>query len=372
METTPRDIRRGVPEGARRLEAWLQKGELIVLGDPWDAEPPQVDGDCDHPDAHHCDAMGCGSMSHVLFRGNLLSLTKGRKTETTPIDIIRTLLEAVLATTDMDAAGERLGAAVNAAADFLADTADAAGMPGNWYVCPSTHCERSKECRSPHECSGRGRHAAKSGGPRCVLPPTLRCPQPPGAPTEVTHCDTCHADLLPDADPVEWTDAEQAALTALASEKDLSEHAVLRQALRLYQLVSNDPSIVHMPDNFLPPHLRPAAPPVQATATGATLARDLRKLLDRADQFAHEMKADGVKFDLADAISADPRFSGWLAGHGHEIAALLDPPPDDAPTERSLNTCHACGVRLAPDDFDGICSACDHDEEPTAEVPRAG
>lgn len=25
-----------------------------------------------------------------------------------------------------------------------------------WTRCPSTHCERSEECRSPHECSGTG------------------------------------------------------------------------------------------------------------------------------------------------------------------------------------------------------------------------
>lgn len=24
-----------------------------------------------------------------------------------------------------------------------------------WKDCPSTHCERSHECRSPHECSGK-------------------------------------------------------------------------------------------------------------------------------------------------------------------------------------------------------------------------
>ena len=23
-----------------------------------------------------------------------------------------------------------------------------------WKNCPSTHCERSQECRSPHECNG--------------------------------------------------------------------------------------------------------------------------------------------------------------------------------------------------------------------------
>lgn len=29
-----------------------------------------------------------------------------------------------------------------------------------------------------------------------------------------------------------------------------------------------------------------------------------------------------------------------------------------------LNRCCECGVQLAPDDFDGICSACDVEDEP--------
>jgi len=27
-------------------------------------------------------------------------------------------------------------------------------MNDNWKRCPSTHCERAQECRSPNECSG--------------------------------------------------------------------------------------------------------------------------------------------------------------------------------------------------------------------------
>lgn len=27
-----------------------------------------------------------------------------------------------------------------------------------WRICPSTHCERSQECRSPNECSGTGKN----------------------------------------------------------------------------------------------------------------------------------------------------------------------------------------------------------------------
>jgi len=33
-------------------------------------------------------------------------------------------------------------------------------MTENWERCPSTHCERAQECRSPHECSGTGRRLA--------------------------------------------------------------------------------------------------------------------------------------------------------------------------------------------------------------------
>lgn len=27
----------------------------------------------------------------------------------------------------------------------------------NWKRCPSTHCERTQECRNPGDCSGTGR-----------------------------------------------------------------------------------------------------------------------------------------------------------------------------------------------------------------------
>jgi hypothetical protein len=55
--------RLAVPVGAKRLDAWEYKGQLIVCGDPVD-----TDGDVDHPHAHNCDAMGCSSVSHVLIR----------------------------------------------------------------------------------------------------------------------------------------------------------------------------------------------------------------------------------------------------------------------------------------------------------------
>lgn len=39
-------------------------------------------------------------------------------------------------------------------AAYRADTAEQ-----RWQRCPSTHCERSQECRSPSDCSGTGRSA---------------------------------------------------------------------------------------------------------------------------------------------------------------------------------------------------------------------
>jgi hypothetical protein len=36
----------------------------------------------------------------------------------------------------------------------------------NWMRCPSTHCERHQECRTPHECAGTGRAKLYAmGGP---------------------------------------------------------------------------------------------------------------------------------------------------------------------------------------------------------------
>ena len=45
-----------IPDGGELIEAYRTPAEYIVLGDPDDV-----------PD-HNCDAMGCGSLSHVLFR----------------------------------------------------------------------------------------------------------------------------------------------------------------------------------------------------------------------------------------------------------------------------------------------------------------
>jgi hypothetical protein len=32
------------------------------------------------------------------------------------------------------------------------------GPLDRWRICPSTHCLRSQECRSPHECCGTGKN----------------------------------------------------------------------------------------------------------------------------------------------------------------------------------------------------------------------
>jgi hypothetical protein len=56
-----------VPQGAVRLDAWKYKGQLIVCGDP-------VETDVDDPLAHNCDAMGCGSCSHIVIRERLNEL----------------------------------------------------------------------------------------------------------------------------------------------------------------------------------------------------------------------------------------------------------------------------------------------------------
>ena len=53
-----------IPKGAKLVEAYLTHREVIVMG--WPAEDDEN---------HNCDAMGCGTLSHVFYR---LSLTNGQ------------------------------------------------------------------------------------------------------------------------------------------------------------------------------------------------------------------------------------------------------------------------------------------------------
>lgn len=40
-------------------------------------------------------------------------------------------------------------------AAYVADQWEKRQDPMRWSRCPSTHCERSQECRSPNECSAK-------------------------------------------------------------------------------------------------------------------------------------------------------------------------------------------------------------------------
>lgn len=46
-----------IPKGAKLVEAYLTPREVIVMG--WPGEDDET---------HNCDAMGCGTLSHVLYR----------------------------------------------------------------------------------------------------------------------------------------------------------------------------------------------------------------------------------------------------------------------------------------------------------------
>ena len=50
-----------IPQGATLVEAYKTDREIIVMG-----QPPE--GDELTEDGHNCDAMGCGTLSHVIYR----------------------------------------------------------------------------------------------------------------------------------------------------------------------------------------------------------------------------------------------------------------------------------------------------------------
>jgi hypothetical protein len=66
MSTTPEGFSEVAPN------VFVGKGEIVVCGDPPDTEHLTDDNDPRH---HNCDAMGCGSFSHVVFRGKLAEPT---------------------------------------------------------------------------------------------------------------------------------------------------------------------------------------------------------------------------------------------------------------------------------------------------------
>jgi hypothetical protein len=59
-----------IPEGAKLVEAYETAHEIIVCGEP----EPEPEGLADeeygrwYETAHNCDAMGCGTLSHVIYR----------------------------------------------------------------------------------------------------------------------------------------------------------------------------------------------------------------------------------------------------------------------------------------------------------------
>ncbi len=46
-----------IPKGARLVEAYLTEREVIICGSPKEDD-----------ESHNCDAMGCTTLSHVLYR----------------------------------------------------------------------------------------------------------------------------------------------------------------------------------------------------------------------------------------------------------------------------------------------------------------
>jgi hypothetical protein len=53
-----------IPKGARLIEAYESEKEIVVCGDPPSEYPEGTPED----DQHNCDAMGCATLSHVIYR----------------------------------------------------------------------------------------------------------------------------------------------------------------------------------------------------------------------------------------------------------------------------------------------------------------
>ncbi len=57
------------PKGFWKLDAYTNGYQIVVLGTP----PYRDDYDENDPNAHNCDAMGCGSLDHVLCKIPILA-----------------------------------------------------------------------------------------------------------------------------------------------------------------------------------------------------------------------------------------------------------------------------------------------------------
>ncbi len=55
-----------IPTGAKLIEAYETETEIIICGTP-EGEPENVDDDW-YENSHNCDAMGCATLSHVIYR----------------------------------------------------------------------------------------------------------------------------------------------------------------------------------------------------------------------------------------------------------------------------------------------------------------
>ncbi|MCI0391859.1 MAG: hypothetical protein MOB07_24215 [Acidobacteria bacterium] len=61
-----------IPNGGHLVEAYETETEIIVCGDPPD-EPENLTEEQYaewYETTHNCDAMGCGALSHVIYRFN--------------------------------------------------------------------------------------------------------------------------------------------------------------------------------------------------------------------------------------------------------------------------------------------------------------
>lgn len=59
-----------IPAGGELVEAYLTADEGIILGQPEDEPEGLTPTEMErwYEQAHNCDFMGCGTLSHVLFR----------------------------------------------------------------------------------------------------------------------------------------------------------------------------------------------------------------------------------------------------------------------------------------------------------------